>query len=89
MEETISQPVQLTEPSEPSAEQLRKEAESLLNEARNTKAVLDGFAGAIRGGRFDGGAMLDLAKGLAFLDAIRQQNLAHIKNLQERLEVKK
>jgi len=64
----------------------KAQLKQLLSEARNTKDVLDGFIGAIRGGRFDGGAMMSLAKGLAFLDAIRGQNIAHIKNLQERVE---
>ena|ERR1700690_425908 len=64
----------------------KQELANILSEARNTKAVLDGFIGAIRGGRYDGSSMLDLAKGLAFLDAIRNQNIAHIKNLQERVE---
>jgi hypothetical protein len=77
-------PAQSSEPSTQPDD--KAQLKSLLGEARQTKEVLDGFIGAIRGGRFDGGAMMDLAKGLAFLDAIRNQNMAHIKNIQERLE---
>lgn len=64
----------------------KAEIQSLLAEARNTKAMIEGFIGAVRGGRFDGGAMMDLAKGMAFLQAIHKQNKAHIENLQERLK---
>jgi len=60
--------------------------QSLLAEARNTKEMLEHFRGAICGGTFDGGSMMAIAKGVAFLEAIMNQNKSHIKNLQERLE---
>ena len=83
MESAIS-PEVLNVPSE--AKQEKAQIEALLAEARNTKAMIEGFIGAVRGGTFDGGAMMDLAKGMAFLDAIHNQNKAHIQNLQERLK---
>lgn len=79
-------PVSLPVPDSSQALSEKASLNKLLTEARNTKEVLDHFRGAIHGGRFDGGAMLALAQGLAFLDAIRQQNMNHIQNLQERLK---
>ena len=75
-----------TVPLEDSKKQDKVQIESLLAEARNTKAMIEGFIGAVRGGTFDGGCMMDLAKGMAFLEAIKNQNTAHIKNLQERVK---
>lgn len=64
------------------AEQTQLKA--LLAEARNTKIVLEDFEAAVMSGIYTGSRMLAVAKGLAFLDAILNQNKAHIKNLQER-----
>jgi hypothetical protein len=64
---------------------LDKEAlKKLLSEARSTREVLANFRSAIEAGTFPGGKMIDLAKGLSFLDAILMQNQAHIANLQGR-----
>jgi len=54
----------------------------LLAEARQTRDVLVGFRSAIESGTYHGSKMFDLAKGLAFLEAIMNQNQAHIKRLQ-------
>ena len=54
----------------------------LLAEARQTRDVLVGFRSAIESGSYQGSKMFDLAKGLAFLEAIMNQNQAHIKRLQ-------
>lgn len=62
----------------------KAQLKALLAEARNTRDVLVGFRAAVEGGTYHGGKMLDIAKGLAFLEAILQQNNAHIHNLQER-----
>lgn len=64
----------------------RDQIRGLLNEARNTKAVLAEFDSAIRSGTFQGSQMMAVAKGLSFLAAILSQNKAHIDNLQLRLE---
>jgi hypothetical protein len=58
---------------------------ALLSEARATRDVLVGFRSAVESGTFAGVKMLDLAKGLAFLEAILKQNNAHIHHLQERI----
>jgi hypothetical protein len=90
--ESVSQvlstsPEQLNEPlAAVSPKEDRKQVEALLAEARNTKSMLEHFKGAVSGGRFDGGSMLALAQGLAFVDAILNQNKAHIDNLQGRLK---
>lgn len=63
----------------------RAQIKGLLAEARNTREMLVNFEAAVTKGTFLGNQMLDLAKGLAFLDAILKQNSAHIANLQERL----
>jgi len=63
----------------------KAQIKALLAEARNTKVMLEAFGGAVASGTFHGSKMLDLAKGLAFLDAILNQNKAHIDNLQQRL----
>lgn len=73
----------------PSNEQKAEKAQlkALLAEARNTRQLMTDFKAAIHnGGSFPGHTMLAIAKGLAFLDAILEQNKAHIKNLEERLE---
>lgn len=89
--ETSPTVVQSPEPSEPvkqSESQVNEAArvKALLAEARNTRDMLVGFRSAIESGSYNGNKMMDLAKGLAFLEAILGQNNAHIKNLQERLE---
>lgn len=58
---------------------------ALLAEARQTKEMLEDFKAALYMGTFQGGKMLAVAKGVSFLEAILNQNLAHIKNLQTRL----
>ena len=80
-------------PAEQSQEQLnaakaeKAQLKALLAEARNTRTLMTEFKAAIHnGGSFPGHAMLAIAKGLAFLDAILEQNRSHIKNLEERLE---
>lgn len=77
------------EPSkEPSMAQTSVTAQTkgLLSEARNTRDVLVGFRAAVESGTFHGSKMMDVAKGMAFLEAILNQNQAHIKSLQERLD---
>ena len=59
---------------------------ALLSEARATRDVLVGFRSAVEAGTFHGSKMMDLAKGLAFLQAILQQNNAHIHAIQERID---
>ena len=82
---------QSTERSENPASQSQKvekqQIKALLSEARNTRQMLTEFKAAIHNaGSFPGHAMLPVAKGLAFLDAILEQNRTHVKNLEERLE---
>lgn len=72
--------------SSQTASEEKAQAKALLAEARNTKQMLEAFSGAVQSGTFHGSKMLDLAKGLAFLEAIMNQNHAHIKNLQARAE---
>jgi hypothetical protein len=69
---------------EPSAE--KAQIKQLLGEARGTRDVLVGFRAAVESGTFNGHKMMELAKGLAFLEAILNQNQAHVKNLQARLD---
>lgn len=73
----------------PTAEALNQSArdadKALLAEARATRDMIVGFRSAVESGRYDGAKMLDLAKGLAFIEAILKQNNAHIQSLQERL----
>jgi len=65
----------------------KAQLKALLAEARNTRQLMTDFKAAIHnGGSFPGHAMLAIAKGIAFLDAILEQNRSHIKNLEERLE---
>lgn len=66
----------------------RAQVKAMLAEARNTREMLVNFEAAVSKGTFSGNQMLDLAKGLAFMDAILKQNSAHIANLQERLNGK-
>ncbi len=81
-------PVELS--SGPSTEQAKAEKQqvkALLSEAENTRQMLTEFKAAVHNhGTFPGHAMLPVAKGLAFLDAILEQNKSHIRNLKERLE---
>jgi len=63
----------------------KNQIKAMLAEARNTRDMLIGFRGAVESGSYHGAKMMDLAKGLAFLEAILGQNNAHIKSLQERL----
>jgi hypothetical protein len=62
-----------------------QQVKSMLAEARNTRDMLVGFRSAIEKGLYNGVNMMDLAKGMAFLEAILKQNNAHIHNLQDRL----
>lgn len=62
------------------------QTKAVLAEARATRDMLVGFRSAVESGTYHGAKMLELAKGLAFVDAILAQNNAHIKNLQERLD---
>jgi hypothetical protein len=64
----------------------KDQTKNLLAEARNTRDMLVGFRAAVESGSFNGHKMMELAKGLAFLEAILNQNNAHIHNLQDRLE---
>ena len=64
----------------------KAQLKAVLGEARNTRDVLVGFRSAVESGTYAGVRMMDLAKGLAFMEAILNQNQAHIKNLQERLD---
>ena len=61
----------------------KNNVKALLAEARNTRDMLVGFRSAVESGSFNGNKMMDLAKGLAFLEAILRQNNAHIHSLQE------
>lgn len=83
--ETSLQPEQSTEQSSQPKEN-KKEIQNLLAEARNTRDMLVGFRAAVESGSYHGSKMLELAKGLSFMDAILNQNQAHIRNLQERLD---
>lgn len=74
-------------PSDDKAEadkQEKEQVKKLLSEARSTKEVLMEFRGAIESGTYPGAKMMALAKGLAFLEAVINQNQAHISNLQGR-----
>lgn len=71
-------------PVETQAVDEKAQLTALLAEARNTKIVLEDFKAAVQNGSYQGHQMLGIAKGLAFLDAIINQNKAHIHNLQER-----
>ena len=64
----------------------KQQVKALLAEARNTRDMLVGFRSAVESGSYHGAKMMDLAKGLAFLEAILGQNNAHIKNLQGKLD---
>lgn len=77
--ESTEQPEQSQKASE------KVELKAVLAEARNTREVLIAFKDACESGSYHGSKMLALAKGLAFVDAILNQNTAHIKNLQERI----
>lgn len=81
-------PDKLAQSTEPSTQTKDNKADvkGLLAEARNTRDMLVGFRAAVESGTYHGSKMLDLAKGLAFMDAILNQNNTHIKNLQERME---
>ena len=72
--------------TEPLAQDNKAELKALLSEARNTRDMLVGFRSAVESGSYHGSKMMDLAKGLAFMEAILQQNQAHLKNIQERLD---
>jgi len=64
----------------------KNQLKALLSEARNTRDMLVSFRAAVETGTYHGGKMLDIAKGLAFLEAILQQNQGHLKNIQERID---
>lgn len=66
----------------------KAQVKGLLAEARNTKEMLQDFQTAINNGTYQGHQMLAVAKGVAFLIAILNQNKAHIDDLQSRLETK-
>ena len=66
----------------------KQQAKALLAEARNTRDMLVGFRSAVESGSYHGAKMMDLAKGMAFLEAILSQNNNHIKNLQVKLDGK-
>lgn len=80
-----AQPVNQETSQAPSASEEKAQLKALLAEARNTREMLVAFEAAVQTGTYHGGKMLDLAKGLAFMDAILKQNSAHIANLQDRL----
>lgn len=63
----------------------KAQIKGLLAEARNTRDMIVGFRSAVESGSYNGNKMLDLAKGLSFIEAILKQNNAHINDLQERL----
>lgn len=64
----------------------KAQVKGLLAEARATREMLEDFHSAVITGTFPGSVMLRLAKGLAFVEAIKNQNKAHIDSLQERLK---
>lgn len=72
------------ETSQPPSPAERETVKKLLSEARSTREVLTEFRSAIEVGSFPGSKMMALAKGIAFLEAILNQNMAHISNLQGR-----
>ena len=71
-------------PQEPLVDD-KVQVKALLAEARNTKEMLQDFQTAIHNGTYQGHQMLAVAKGVAFLGAILNQNKAHIDALQEKL----
>lgn len=79
-------PEQNTQPEAQSAKAEKQQVRAVLAEARNTREVLLDFQSAVGNGTFQGQAMLALAKGQAFLNAIIAQNKNHIDNLQTRLD---
>lgn len=60
----------------------------LLAEARATREMLLDLMKAVENGTYQGHQMLSIAKGISFLQAIANQNKAHIDDLQRRLEAK-
>ena len=72
------------ETSPPSSTAERETVKKLLGEARSTREVLVSFRSAIEAGTFPGAQMMNIAKGIAFLEAVINQNQAHISNLQGR-----
>lgn len=57
----------------------------MLAEARQTRELLVAFDAAIQKGTFEGHSMLAIARGLAFLNVLLDQNKGHIKTLQDRV----
>jgi len=88
MDSTLETPVN-AQPEAPASSQAVSEDKSqlkqLLAEARNTREMLLDFETAVKNASFQGHAMLPVAKGMAFLQAILAQNKGHIDNLQDRL----
>ncbi len=87
--DVVESPAPVAPLTEPSSDKKAEKAQlkALLAEARNTRQLMVDFKAAIHnGGSFPGHTMLAIAKGLAFLDAILEQNRSHIKNLEERIE---
>ena len=79
----------MPEQSQPVSEAPKEDkvqVKALLAEARNTRDMLVDFRAAIETGTYSGGKMLAVAKGLAFLEAILNQNQAHLHNLQDRID---
>ena len=85
--EASSQPVSISQDQNQQPQVNEKDqVKGLLAEARNTRDMLVGFRAAVESGSYNGNKMFDLARGLAFLEAILKQNNQHIHNLQEKLD---
>lgn len=76
--ETPETPIQSPEAPSP-------ELSAQLAEAKATRDVLVRFADAIKDGEFRGADAMNIAKGLAFLDAIILQNQAHVEALEAKV----
>lgn len=72
--------------SSPARSEEKANIKALLSEARNTREMLMSFVSAVETGAFSGGQMMNVAKGMAFLDALLRQNNKHISDLQERVK---
>jgi len=83
---TLSEPNGNLKPEQSQANSEKAQVKSLLAEARNTRDMLVDFRAAVESGTYAGSRMLAVAKGYSFLEAILNQNQAHIKNLQERMD---
>lgn len=73
-------PAASTAPNTPESGQVKR----LIAEARATRELILAFQAAVQAGSYPGAKVVALAKGLAFLEAIAQQNQAHLATLQSK-----